>query len=230
MAAYLALSPHEVGDAVASRCAQVAIGALAIVSATVVGLTVFYVPVLRRLTGLDFVLRRLPYQEKVNKAIYTMELYRRRPLLVLTTLLITFPVHITVIFSAMCAGMAFDLPLTPGYYWVVVPVVVLAGAIPISPQGAGVMEFFAILLTRRQGCTVSQAFALTMSIRLVQIFWNLWGGIFVLRGTYHAPTEKEQAAMEGDDAVDAGSGGEPVKPPGFEVKPKPPVGETLTKR
>ena len=86
----------------------------------------------------------------------------------------------------MLAGMAFDLPLHPLYYWVVVPVVVLAGSIPISPQGAGVMEFFAILLTKRQGCTVSQAFALTMSIRIVQILWNLTGGIFVLRGGFHA--------------------------------------------
>ena len=39
-----------------------------------------------------------------------------------------------------------------------------------------------------------------MSIRLVQIFWNLVGGIFVLRGGYHAPTEKEQESVESDDA------------------------------
>jgi uncharacterized membrane protein YbhN (UPF0104 family) len=74
-------------------------------------------------------------------------------------------------------------------------VIVLAGAIPISPQGAGVMEAFAILLTRNQGVTVSQAFALTMSIRLVQILWNLVGGVFVLRGGFHAPTAGEQSDL-----------------------------------
>ena len=78
-------------------------------------------------------------------------------------------------------------------------VIVLAGSIPISPQGAGVMEFFAILLTKRQGCTVSQAFALTMSIRLVQILWNLTGGIFVLRGGFHTPTQDEQKSLEIDE-------------------------------
>jgi hypothetical protein len=61
------------------------------------------------------------------------------------------------------------------------------------------MEFFAILLTKRQGCTVSQAFALTMSIRLVQIFWNLTGGIFVLRGGFHVPTDAEAHTMDEDD-------------------------------
>jgi uncharacterized membrane protein YbhN (UPF0104 family) len=131
----------------------------------------------------------------VQKAIDTMHLYQKRPWLVLWTLMMTFPVHITVIFSAMCSGMAFGLPLTPGYYWVVVPVVVLAGAIPISPQGAGVMEFFAILLTRKQGCTVSQAFALTMSIRIVQILWNLTGAYFVMRGHFHAPTNAERSEV-----------------------------------
>jgi hypothetical protein len=58
------------------------------------------------------------------------------------------------------------------------------------------MEAFAVLLTRRQGVTVSQAFALTMSIRLVQITWNLVGGIFVLRGGFHAPGEAEKSAIE----------------------------------
>jgi uncharacterized membrane protein YbhN (UPF0104 family) len=99
----------------------------------------------------------------------------------------------------MFAGMAFGLPLHWDYYWVCVPVIVLAGSIPISPQGAGVMEAFAILLTQRQGVTVSQAFALAMSIRLVQIIWNLTGGLFVLRGGFHAPTESETKELETDD-------------------------------
>ena len=177
------------------KCLQVAIGSLVILILTAAALLVFYVPVLRRLSGFDFIVRRLPMQKQVAKAIETMEMYRRRPGTVLMALLVTFPVHMTTIASATFAGMAFDLPLKGWYYWVVVPVVVLAGSIPISPQGAGVMEFFAILLTRPQGATVSQAFALTMSIRLVQILWNLTGGIFVIRGGYHAPTEKEQESL-----------------------------------
>jgi glycosyltransferase 2 family protein len=202
MAAYIALSPHAPNDPVARRCAQVAVGALAILAATVMGLIVLFTPSIRRFTGFDFVLARLPakVRERVEKALHTLELYRRRPGVVFAALLITFPVHITVIASAMLCGMAFGLPLSAGYYWVVVPVVVLAGAIPISPQGAGVMEFFAIILTRKQNATVSQAFALTMSIRLVQILWNLAGGWFVIRGGYHAPTEKEQHEVE--DAPD----------------------------
>jgi hypothetical protein len=129
-----------------------------------------------------------------------------------TALLLSFPVHVTAILSATFAGRAFGLRLPMFYYWVVLPVVALAGAIPISPQGAGVMEFFTVELTRRHGVTIAQAFALTMSIRLVQVLWNLVAGIFVLRGGYHAPTETEQEALDTDGEVaPALPGEEPVR-------------------
>jgi hypothetical protein len=115
------------------------------------------------------------------------------------TMVGSFPVHMTVVVSAMLAGFAFNLPVKPFYYWMAVPVIVLVGSIPISPQGAGVMEYFAIKLLEPQGATVAQAFALTMSIRLTAIFWNLAGGYFVLRGHYHAPTQKEQKSVEEED-------------------------------
>jgi uncharacterized protein (TIRG00374 family) len=185
-------------DPAKRACAQVAIGSIAIVTLTALALLVYYNPMLRKYSGLDFIIQRLPMQTQVAKAMHTMELYRRRPLLVLWAIIMTLPVHATVVLSAMFAGMAFGLPLTAPYYWVAVPVIVLSGAVPISPQGAGVMEFFAIILTRRQGCTISQAFALTMSIRIVQMLWNLTGGIFVLRGGYHAPGENEARELEED--------------------------------
>jgi uncharacterized protein (TIRG00374 family) len=205
MAGYLAWSAQRgttehANELVAQKCLQVAIGAIVILAMTAIGLTIFAVPALRKGTGLDFILKRLPMQKQVAKATQALELYMRRPITLLAMMVVTFPVHITVILSVMLAGMAFELPLKGWYYWVVVPVVVLAGSIPISPQGAGVMEAFAIVLTRPQGATVSQAFALTMSIRLVQIIWNLTGGFFVIKGGYHAPTEKEQETLDEESA------------------------------
>jgi uncharacterized protein (TIRG00374 family) len=192
----------DMNDPTARACLRVAIGAGAIILVVIVGLTIFYHPLLRRLTGLGFILTRLPMQTQVRKAVEVMEIYRARPGVVLASIILTFPVHATVIVSAMFAGLALGLPISPGYYWVVVPVVVLSGAIPISPQGAGVMEFFAIILTRREGATVTDAFALTMSIRAVQILWNLAGGLIVLRGGYHAPSALEQRELEeGAEAV-----------------------------
>ena len=183
-------------------CRYVAIASGLIIFGTFAGLFVFYHPQLRQKTGLAWLMRRLPMQHQVNRAIETMEIYGRHPWVSILAVVMTFPVHMTTIVSATFAGKAFGLPLHALYYWAVVPVITLVGAIPISPQGAGVMEYFAVELTRRQGVAVSQAFALVMAIRFCQIFWNLAAAIFVLRGGYHAPTAKEAESLEEDDEED----------------------------
>ncbi|WP_428939150.1 lysylphosphatidylglycerol synthase transmembrane domain-containing protein [Fontivita pretiosa] len=188
------LSEHK-DDATARACLQVALACVGVMAAVGVLLAVMFQPTVRKYLGLEYVLNRLPMQQQVESARQVTRIYRRQPWLVLWALLITIPVHVTVVLSAMIAGFAFDLPIRWPFYFTAVPVIVLVGSVPISPQGAGVMEFFAILLTQRQGATVSQAFALTMSIRMVQILWNLTGGIFVLRGGFQAPTEAQQREM-----------------------------------
>ena len=174
------------------ECREVAVICGMIVLGTIFGLAVFCNSKLRQITGLDFIINRLPMQQQVQTALQAIELYRQRPWLVLSTLVMTFPVHFTVIVSAMFVGTAFSLPLPLMYYWAAVPVIVLVGSIPISPQGAGVMEVLALQLTRVYGTSAGQAFAWTMSIRLIQILWNLIGGLFVFRGNYHPPSERKQ--------------------------------------
>jgi uncharacterized protein (TIRG00374 family) len=185
-------------DPTALACLKVAIIAVALLIACLVGLVVIYSPKLRYFLGYNYIIHRLPMQKQVHKIIDVVRIYRQRPMLIFWATLITFPVHLAVIVSALLAGKAFNLPISSAYYFIVVPVIVLVGAIPISPQGVGVMEAFAFYLTRQQGATVNQVLALTMSIRLVQIFWNLLGGVFVLRGGYHTPTESEQEELTHD--------------------------------
>lgn len=179
---------------VASACLQVAWGSAAILLAVGAGLFVALHTPVRRKTGISAAVKRIPSARArdVLQSVYdVIDTYWRQPRIVLEAALLTVPVHVSVIISAMLAGHAFDLPIPWPYYFVCVPVIVLSASIPISPQGAGVMEFFAVLLTAPQGATVSQAFALALSIRAVQMLWNLTGGIFVFRGGYSAPPEAQ---------------------------------------
>jgi hypothetical protein len=180
-------------------CREVAIASAVLLVGAGAAAIVFYVPRLRRAWGLHLLVDMLPMQDRLRKAIEAMHIYSRRPLLVAGAILVSFPVHITVVISAMFCGFAFGLPISPFYYWMAVPVIVLVGSIPISPQGAGVQEYFAIKLLQSQQVTVAQAFALTMSIRLMQMIWNLVGGIVVFRGGYHVPTPIEQKQVEAED-------------------------------
>jgi len=182
------------------ECRQVAITCAGLIGATLVGLVVFYNSAWRKATGLDWLMKRLPMQRHIQHAIEAMELYGKRPAVPIWAGIMTFPVHLTTILSAIFAGMAFGLSMHTLYYFTVVPVLVLVSAIPLSPQGAGVMELFAVQLTKNQGVTVSQAIALAMAVRFGQMFWNLVAGLFVLRGGYHAPSQQEQQDLETDDA------------------------------
>ena len=179
-------------------CRKVAIASFGLCGCCALGMSVFYNPTLHRLSGLDAILKRLPKQKQVRGAVDTMRRFGRRPGLSLWSLVVSFPVHATVVTSAMLAGMAFALPLHWAYYWVCVPVIVLAAAIPISFQGAGVMEYLTLLLTHSQGVTVSQAVALAMSVRVVQILWNLTGGVFVVRGSGLAKSGGDGTGSSGD--------------------------------
>jgi len=179
------------------QAGRVAFSAAGLLLLTALGLIVYYVPVFRRASGLDWILGKMPKQ--VHQAQEAMHLYGKRPGLAVAALLASFPVHGVVVTSALLAGMAFGLHIPWHYYWVVVPVTVLVAALPLAPQGAGVMEFFAIKMLEPLGCTVAEAVVLTMCIRLVQILWNLTGGLFVLRGGYHTPTKTEQRQVEDED-------------------------------
>ncbi|HMB95030.1 MAG TPA: lysylphosphatidylglycerol synthase transmembrane domain-containing protein, partial [Tepidisphaeraceae bacterium] len=156
MASYQYLQNPTISDPTSRECLHVALLSAAIIGGLVIVLAILFQPTLRTWLGLEFILRKLPMQRQIESARQVMRMYRDQPLLVAWALLVTIPVHVTVVLSALLCGKAFDLPLRPLYYFTAVPVIVLVGSIPISPQGAGVMEFFAIALTQKQGATVSQ--------------------------------------------------------------------------
>jgi uncharacterized protein (TIRG00374 family) len=193
---------HEPGNEVGRRCGQVALASGVILTCTVVGLSIYYVPVLRKLFGIDLILSKLPMQKPIRKVRETLDLYGKHPWHVVAAVLMSLPVHGIVVASVSIACVAFGLPLEWWYYWVVVPITVLSGAIPISPQGAGVMEGVAYVLMKSQGGTMTHVVVLTMCIRLIGILWNLTGGIFVLRGGYSQPKDAEHELEEDLEAPD----------------------------
>ena len=189
-------------DPAVRACGWVAATGAIILGGTVLGLVVAFHPWVKRFVQSEAVLSKVPMRAQIEGVFDVMSIYQKRPGLVLWAMAITVPVHLNVVLAALIAGRSLGLPLTSGYYFVVVPVTVLAGAVPISPQGVGIMEFVAINMCAKQGATISEAFALTMWIRLVQIFWNLFGGIFVITGHYRPP-EKDHDGEAGESASTA---------------------------
>jgi hypothetical protein len=119
---------------------------------------------------------------------------------------VTFPVHITVIISATLAGLAFRLHINPPYYWVAVPVIVLVRRDPISPQGAGVMEAFAFLLTKSQGASANEAVVLHHEHSPYPNLLEPNRRILRFARGYHAQPPPSSNKQETEETVDAGKG------------------------
>jgi glycosyltransferase 2 family protein len=186
MAAYLWIT-SPAGSPTATTCRYVSLACAAIVSGTITGALVIGSSRVRRALGLNSLISRLPMQHHLDRVREAGRIYKRNWPSGIWWVFLTIPVHLTVVISALLAGKAFGLSIATGYYFVCVPVMVLSASLPISPQGAGVMEWIGFQLLSRQGALVSEVLALTLSIRIVQVFWNLTGGIFVMRGGFESP-------------------------------------------
>src|SRR5205823_32004 len=108
----------DYNDPVRRLFARCAVGSVLICCATAAALLVFYTPALRRYSGLEWLIRRLPLQQRVQQAMETLEMLKRHPKVVLWAIIVSLPIHATVVASATLVGMAFDLPLHWLYYWI----------------------------------------------------------------------------------------------------------------
>lgn len=196
LSAYQYFTAPDHNSPTARACMQVAIGATVIYFLMLIGFIVINSSALRRALGLSYLLHRLPMQKQLGKVRDVARTLRANPFVILWTVVITLPVHVTTIVSAMLAGQAFGLPISPGFYFVAVPVLVLVAAVPLTPGGVGVMEFFAVMLTAPQGAMPNDGIVLAMSIRAVQMLWNLTGGLIVLRGGFTPPHNEAQIEAE----------------------------------
>ena len=162
----------------------------------------------RRLrTGLkiDRLLRKMPMQGVLKKIDQAAVAYRDHRRIVFGSILVSVPVHVCLSMSTAFSGFALGMDLPLGLLLTVVPVLFLVGAVPISPQGIGVMELLAMeLLHQPPFATANQIVGMLLMIRLNQMFFSVFGALFLLKGDIHLhpvrdldPDNAEQSPPEG---------------------------------
>ncbi len=165
----------------------VVIGAVAAVAAVVVS------PALRR--RLAQVFSFLPLQRHLGMAGQAVELYRRRLTGLLKALLITFGSQVVFITGLMLAGKSFGLP-TPWYhYFLYCPLIYIIASVPLTPGGAGVMEWFFVKFFAVGETTASAVLALALVARLGPMICSLPGIGVALTGAKLPKGEDIEAEM-----------------------------------
>lgn len=168
-----------------------------------VGAGVYFSRRLRRLLRLDWLLSKLPMHGLFTKIDQAAVAYRDHRATVLLSVGVSVLVHICLATSTALSGFALGMDQPFGLLLTVVPVLFLIGAVPISPQGVGVMEFVAIeLLSQAPFATANQIIGMLIMIRLNQMFYSLFGAIFLLKGDIHLhPQQHEDALAPSDESA-----------------------------
>ena len=88
------------------------------------------------------------------------------------------------------------------------PVLLIAGSVPLTYQGLGVMEGLGLLLLEQAGlATDNQVVGMLLLLRLFQVFYGLAGSVFMLSGDIHLhPQEPAPPSTAATSAAAAAAG------------------------
>lgn len=162
----------------------------------------------RRLRGalrLRELAARLPMGDQLLRVGGATVAMRHHKMLVVLSLLMTLVLQAIVMYSAFIMARAMGMKGDVSYYFIYISIGFLIAAIPISPpQAFGIMEaayiqFFAM---GSLGNDASQAVALALAVRLIQLVWALPGILVPLLGA-HLPRKEELATLKDKTAAPA---------------------------
>lgn len=190
-------------------------GLALVVALLVAGASIVLSGRLRKVLGLSALVSKLPGSEHLLRIGRTLTKMRDHLGLTIACLLLTVVLQALVMVSVFVFAEALQMRGDYIHYMIYLPILFLVAALPIAPpQGVGVMEFFAVqFFSTRLGNSVSQAFALALAIRLIQLVWALPGVLVPLLGA-HVPRTSELEEFEhvdhSDPADEDARGAEPI--------------------
>ena len=113
------------------------------------------------------------------------------PILMLRAFGLSFVFHVMTIVNTVAVSRAVGWEGAPwGELFVVVPLILLIGAVPVSPQGLGIQEGAFVFFLQAAGATSAQALAVALVLRAKSYLLALLGGLLWL-GVRH---DRPQAA------------------------------------
>jgi uncharacterized membrane protein YbhN (UPF0104 family) len=151
---------------------------------------------LRRMLGLDWLLGKLlPEGSIADKVDRAMVAYGESKGTVAVAVLMSVPLQMMLAISAAMAAFALGIELRWATFVLlvaVVPILFLVAAVPISYQGFGLMEGTGFFLLAAPGvANTNQITVMLLLARLFQVFYSMFGSLFLLGGDIHMHPEQE---------------------------------------
>jgi uncharacterized protein (TIRG00374 family) len=158
------------------------------------------------------VVSKLPFNDLVRKIDQAVFLYRFRQRLLLVSLLLSMVVHLVVIGGIGVMGVALGLDVPFATYFAVVPIGLIAMALPIAPSGWGVGEAAFVFFWGTVGVAKAKALSLALVYRINQFAVSLVGGLCLMMqkdrvSAHDVDTFTHGAEGNDGDGGDSGDGG-----------------------
>lgn len=157
-------------------------GLLAVI--VIVGL--YLAPPVRRASGRVLAHVPLPGRGLLAAVDDALFAYRRHPGAVVIATGLSVLAHLMLAGGTAAAGYALGIDAPVGRLLTVLPVLFMAGSVPLTYQGLGVMEGLGMaLLLEPPAVTANQIIGMLLMVRLYQIFYSLTGALILIRGDIH---------------------------------------------
>lgn len=184
---------RQLGMTLALICAVLAVGCVIIFSRRV-----------RRTLHLAELLNKLPKADQLRRVGQATLAMRHHKLLVGLSLLNTIALQALCMVSAAVMAWALGMHGSFSYFFIYVAIGFLIAAIPSTPQAVGVMESaYIMFFTQGDHNTASQAVALALAVRLIQLVWSVPGVLVPLLGAHLPPRSELQELEQPAGAADA---------------------------
>jgi uncharacterized membrane protein YbhN (UPF0104 family) len=156
--------------------------------------------VVEKLPGVAFLLK----QKAIHSLYHSLTGYTAPVLLRAFAIALLF--NLVMIGSYIALGYAFSLPVSWSVYFVIVPLLSLAQAIPLTPNGLGMREGGAVALLGLFGVNDTGALALALGYLTLLILSGLVGAVitlgYSLRPLAHIPTRPmTPSASDGGSSI-----------------------------
>ena len=134
--------------------------------------------------------------------------YRHHPAALFAALGMAALSQVFLVAAGIAAGWALGMQHAVATLALALPVLLIAGSVPLTYQGLGVMEGLGLLLLEQAGlATDNQVVGMLLLLRLFQVFYGLAGSVFMLSGDIHLyPQEPAPPSTAATSAAAAAAG------------------------
>jgi hypothetical protein len=138
----------------------------------------------------------------LHRLLEAIEAYQSQKALLLFWLLASMLNHVLSTAVVALLGQAMGLHVSLSNYFVLVPVISIASAVPLTPSGWGVSEALSdLLFVKFAGLAVGDGAGLSVVSRIVGICWSLMGGILLVLMKDRAGAREIEREMQTGGAV-----------------------------